>query len=99
MIKFVRLQLDKTKKSINLTHQKTFNAGWCDIGITWMMYQDENGNHQNWADGGTYGFRSFVFFYPEINSGIVLLANESNAETADRLSDIAERIFNFIKTK
>ena len=96
LIKFIKLQLDTTKKEINLTHQKTFNAGWCDIGLSWMMYKDENGNHQFWADGGTYGFRTFVFFYPEINSGVVVLSNESDPSTADRLSDIAESIFKFM---
>ncbi len=32
------------------------------------------GNHQLCADGGTYGFASYVIFYPEINSGVVILS-------------------------
>lgn len=99
LIKFIRLQLDTIKKVINLSHQKTFNAGWCDIGLTWQIYKHENGNRQFWADGGTYGFATYIIFYPEINCGIVILTNESDPSTSDRISDIAGNIFNFISKK
>ena len=99
LIKFIRLQLDTTKKVIDLSHQKTFNAGWCDIGLTWQIYKHENGNRQFWADGGTYGFATYIIFYPEINCGIVILTNKSDPSTSDRISDIADNIFNFISKK
>ena len=99
LLKFITLQLETTKKAINLSHLKTFHAGWCDIGLTWQIYKHDNGNRQFWADGGTYGFVSYVIFYPEINSGIVILTNESDPSTSDRISDIADSIFNFISKK
>ena len=69
------------------------------VGLTWQIYKHDNGNRQFWADGGTYGFASYVIFYPEINSGIVILTNESDPSTSDRISDIADSIFNFISKK
>lgn len=99
LLKFIKLQLDTTKAAVNLSHQKTFNTGWGNIGLTWLIYKFDNGNHQLWADGGTYGFASYVIFYPEINSGVVVLSNESDSSSSDRVSDIADGIFQFINKK
>ncbi len=99
LVKFIRLQLDTTNRAINFSHQKTFNAGWCDIGLTWLIYKHENGNRQFWVDGSTYGFTAYVIFYPEINSGIVVLSNEADPSSSDKISDIADGIFNFISKK
>lgn len=99
LLKFIKLQLDTTNPGINLSHQNTFNTGWGNIGLTWLIYKFDTGNHQLWADGGTYGFASYVNFYPEINSGVVVLSNESDASSSDRVSDIADGIFQFINKK
>lgn len=99
LLNFIKLQLDTTKAAINLSHQKTFNTGWGNIGLTWSIYKFDNGNHQLWADGGTYGFTSYVIFYPEINSGVVVLSNESDPSSSNRISDVADGIFQFINKK
>lgn len=99
LLKFIKLQLDTTKASVNLSHQKTYNTGWGNIGLTWLIYKFDNGYHQLWADGGTYGFTSYVIFYPEINSGVVVLSNESDPSSSDKISDIAEGIFKYITKK
>lgn len=99
LLKFIRFQLDTTNKAVNLSHQKIFNAGWCNIGLSWRIYKFEDGNNQLWVDGGTYGFSSYVILYPEINSGIVVLSNEADPSSSDKVSDIADNIFNFLKKK
>ena len=99
LLKFVKMQLDSKDRAIIFSHNKTFNAGWCDIGLTWLIYKHDSGVHQIWADGGTYGFCSYLIFYPEVNSGIVILANESDPTTSNRISDIADGIFNVLYKK
>lgn len=99
LINFIKLQLDSTKLSVNLTHQKTFKTEWGNIGLSWQIYKWDNGNHQFWVTGGTYGFSSYVIFYPEINSGVVVLSNESDPLSSDRISDVADGIFQFISRK
>lgn len=99
LVNFVKFQLDTTNAAINLSHQKYFNNGWGNIGLNWLIYKFDNGNHQIWSDGGTYGFTSYVIFYPEINSGIVVLSNESDASSSNKISDIADGIFQFINKK
>lgn len=96
LVKFIQLQLDTTQSAVNLSHQKTFNNGWANIGLTWLMYRFDDGNHQLWADGGTYGFTSYVIIYPELNSGIAVLSNEADPSSSDRVSDIADSIFRYM---
>lgn len=99
LVNFIRFQLDPTKAAIKLSHQPSFDAGSRKIGTNWFIYKFDNGNHQLWSDGGTYGFASYIILYPEINSGIVVLSNESDASSSDRISDVADGIFQFINKK
>lgn len=99
LVNFIRFQLDSTNASVRLSHQKTFNTGWGNIGLSWQMYKWDNGNRQFWITGGTYGFSSYVIFYPEINSGVVVLSNEADPSSSDRISDVADGIFQFISKK
>jgi D-alanyl-D-alanine-carboxypeptidase/D-alanyl-D-alanine-endopeptidase len=99
LLKFIKSQLDKKDKAGVLSQQKTFNAGYYTIGLSWLTYKHDNGNHQVWTDGGTYGFVTYIVFYPEINSGVVVLANESDDTTPGKLGDIAYQIFDFMQKK
>ncbi len=54
-------------------------------------------NIRFWADGGTYGFASYLVFYPEINSGVVLLSNESGDAVPGKLGNIAYQIFDLMQ--
>lgn len=97
LINFIRLQLGNKDKAVALTHKQSFNAGYYSIGLTWLRYKHANGKHQVWADGGTYGFASYIVFYPEINSGVVVLANESDDSTPGKLGSIAYQVFDMLQ--
>lgn len=99
LINFIKLQLDKNDKAIALSQNESFNAGYYSIGLSWLKYKHDNGNHQFWTDGGTYGFVSYIAFYPEINSGVVVLSNESDDSTPGKLGDIAYQIFELMQKK
>jgi CubicO group peptidase (beta-lactamase class C family) len=99
LVNFIRLQLDKKDTIIALSQKESFNAGYYSIGLSWLKYKHDNGNYQIWTDGGTYGFVSYIVFYPEINSGVVILSNESDDSTPGKLGDIAYQIFDFLQKK
>jgi tetratricopeptide (TPR) repeat protein len=42
--------------------------------------------------GGTFGFASYCVFYPELNRGLVLLANRNDGSTESRLAELAAAI-------
>ncbi|MGN6418607.1 MAG: serine hydrolase domain-containing protein [Pseudobacter sp.] len=99
LVNFIRLQLNKNNKAVALTHKQSFNAGYYSIGLTWLRYKHANGNHQVWTDGGTYGFVSYIVFYPEINSGVVVLSNESDDTAPGKLGNIAYQLFDLMQKK
>src|SRR5258708_1862446 len=80
----------RLKRHHSNRHQKSFHGS---------IPQHENGDHQLWCDGTTLGFSSYLVIYPELNSGIVLLANECDASTPDKLGGIAYEIFKEISQK
>lgn len=98
LLKFIRLQLEHKDPAVALSQKESFNAGYYSACLNWLKYKHENGNHQLWSDGGTYGYTSYVVFYPEINSGVVVLANVSDESTAGKLGDIAYQVFNYMQT-
>ena len=93
LVKFIQLQLDNTNEIVRFSHKKTFSAGDHDVALTWLIHKFENGDSQLWCDGTTFGFSSYLIIYPELNSGIILLANECDASTPDKLGGIAYEIF------
>lgn len=99
LINFIKLQLGKNDKAVNLTQQTSFNAGYYSIGLNWLKYKHDNGQHQLWTDGGTYGFVSYLVIYPELNSGVVVLSNESDDATPGKLGNIAYQVFELIRKK
>ncbi len=99
LIKFIKLQLDNKNKTVVLSQAESFNAGQYSIGLNWLKYKHDNGNHQIWSDGGTYGFVGYLVIYPEINSGIVLLTNISDDEIPGKIGTIAYRIFEQLQKK
>ena len=99
LINFIKLQLDKKDNAIAISQKESFNAGYYSIGLSWLKYKHDNGNHHIWTDGGTYGFVTYIVFYPEINSGVVVLSNESDDSTPGKLGDIAYQIFDLMQKK
>ncbi len=93
LVRFIRLQLDETNPVVQLSHQKTFHAGDADLALTWNIQQDASGNRQLSCDGTTFGFSSYLSICPERHAGIILLANECDASTTYKLSQIAQEFF------
>jgi D-alanyl-D-alanine-carboxypeptidase/D-alanyl-D-alanine-endopeptidase len=99
LVKFIKLQLDYKNKAVVLSQTESFNAGQYSIGLNWLKYKHNNGNHQIWTDGGTYGFTSYLIIYPEIKSGIVILTNVSDDEIPREMGNIAYKIFEQLQKK
>lgn len=99
LVNFIRLQLGKKDSAVALSQKESFNAGYYSIGLNWLKYKHDNGNHQFWTDGGTYGFVSYIVFYPEINSGVVILTNESDDTVPGKLGDMAYQVFDLLQKK
>jgi serine-type D-Ala-D-Ala carboxypeptidase/endopeptidase len=60
--------------------------------LNWFKYQPSISYAQIWSDGGTNGFNSYLVLYPQMNSGIILLANKSDEKIFRALPGIASEI-------
>jgi len=99
LLEFIKFQLNDRNEAVHLTHEKTVDGGGYHAGMNWLIYRHSNGLHQVWNDGGTYGFCSYLVLYPELNSGVVILVNESDDSTPNKLGGIAFEIFKEISRK
>jgi CubicO group peptidase (beta-lactamase class C family) len=81
-----------------MSHRETWgNPEERAVGLNWQIDKTQQGARRIWHTGGTFGFSSFLALYPDLNMGLVLLTNESDALTQSRLTETAEKIFEAIK--
>lgn len=67
--------------------------------LNWFKYQPDTNYSQIWADGGTNGFNSYMVIYPQLNSGIILLANKSDEKIFRALPRIASQLSKLLDKK
>ena len=98
LIKYIKFNLNENNPAVSLTHKPTWgNINYYAMGLNWQM--DKKENLRIFQSGGTAGFCSFLVFYPEMNTGIVLLANESDKDSQGELSKAGEKIFKGIMSQ
>lgn len=94
MLNYIKYHLDESNPVIKLSHATTFgDINSFAIGLNWQMNKTQNGYRRIWQSGGTFGFSSYCVVYPELNTGIILLSNESDRTAQSGLEAVANRIF------
>lgn len=91
MARFLRAQLAGDQSAIQLSQQPTAGPGHVAVGFNWWISTEADGRRTLRASGGTFGSSSYVEFRPELNYGIVVLANRAGAETT--LYEFARQVF------
>lgn len=71
MLNYLNYQILESNKAIKLTHQPTVN----NIGLGWGVGNLGTKFRKQEHSGGTNGFTSHIRVFPEINTGLVILAN------------------------
>jgi CubicO group peptidase (beta-lactamase class C family) len=100
LTQFRTLNLDaQTGNAINLLPGDKITSAIYSVGLNWFLYQYDNGHTQIWTDGSTSGFCSYIIFYPEINSGMILLANKTDEKIFRKLPGVAYDIFTALEAK
>jgi serine-type D-Ala-D-Ala carboxypeptidase/endopeptidase len=93
MLKYMAFQLNEENAVINLSHQPTFGKiGEGAVALNWKVKKEGNGRRSISHTGGSLGFSSYMVFYPELNSGIVLLSNEADQGTQNELIALADKM-------
>ncbi len=91
MARFLSAELTASETAIRLSQQ----PAWGDpdktaVGFNWILSRTIDGKPRLQASGGTFGFSSYIEMYPDLDYGIVLLANRSG-QTQDELQHLADR--------
>lgn len=94
MLNYIKFHLNESNPAIRLSHAPTFgDINSFAIGLNWQMNKTSTGHRRIWQSGGSFGFASYCVLYPELNTGIVLLSNESDQTAQNALAEAANRIF------
>ena len=93
MLKYVAWQLNEKDEAVKLSHQPTWGSlDNTALALNWLVGKTVDSKRRLSQSGGTFGFASYCDLYPNQNLGIVLLANESDQTTQDRLRAISDKI-------
>lgn len=93
MLRYAAHQLNETDAAVKLSHQLTWgNSDNTALALNWLVSKTIDSKRRLRQSGGTFGFASYCDLYPDQRVAIVLLANESDQTTQDRLKEISEQI-------
>jgi serine-type D-Ala-D-Ala carboxypeptidase/endopeptidase len=91
MLAFLKYQLSQDP-AVKMTHQSTLAVQQDTVALNWHTDGIEGGRKTLWHTGGTFGFSSYIVLYPDQQTGIILMANENDQGTQNRLAALATRI-------
>ncbi|MBP1167807.1 CubicO group peptidase (beta-lactamase class C family) [Chryseobacterium sp. PvR013] len=92
LVKYMRYHLDENNKYVKISHTPLVKSEGDAIGLYWRLHAYEDGTQAVYHTGGTFGFSSVLQIYPSKKMGIVILSNESDAESQGKLHDIADHL-------
>lgn len=92
MLKYMAFQLNEKNTIVKLSHEPTFGKIEDGaIALNWKVKKTNNGRSISHT-GGSLGFSSYMVFYPDLNSGIILLSNEADQGTQSELIALSNEI-------
>lgn len=92
MLKYMAFQLNEKDVVVKLSHELTFGKIEDNgIALNWKLKKINNIRGISHT-GGSLGFSSYMIFYPDLNSGIVLLSNEADQGTQNELIALSDVI-------
>jgi serine-type D-Ala-D-Ala carboxypeptidase/endopeptidase len=91
LLKYLRWHLAETDKAIQLSHRPTFTEKNYAAGLNWQILTSSN-QRLIWQEGNIPGYTSYLLFEPELKLGVVLLSNESDRTSSQRLVLMANEI-------
>ncbi len=100
MLEYASANLKNNHAAIALSHKTTFTRpDGMHMGLGWMMDKEENGLSYLMHTGRDgCGFTALCYLYPEKNTAIIILANDSSGQ--DRLAELKDTLLtNMLKLR
>lgn len=98
MLNYIELQLDETNPIITKAHTILYTDGKRNnIGYFWRISEEENEGLTYSHHGGTPGMQNWIYLFPDYDLGISVITNQSGPETAGRLANLIQQLFDTLK--
>jgi CubicO group peptidase (beta-lactamase class C family) len=95
MLAYLEMQLNEKNETVHLAHQVSYgDANTSATGLFWQINKMAGGQTILWHSGATFGFSCFCAICPDLNLGIILLSNEYDINSLERLTYLANNIIN-----
>ena len=93
MLKYLQYQVAEKDAAVRLSHQPAWgNPDSEAMALNWQLDRTIDRQRKLQTSGGAFGFASFCVLYPDTKLGIVLLANESDPATQEKLEELSEKL-------
>ncbi|MES2265299.1 MAG: serine hydrolase domain-containing protein [Bacteroidota bacterium] len=93
MLKYMAYQMDEHNVEVKLSHQATNGTQEKGaIALNWKINLTDKGIRKFSHTGGSLGFSSYMVFYPDQKTGIILLSNEADQTAQGALISLADKI-------
>jgi CubicO group peptidase (beta-lactamase class C family) len=92
MLRYVRWQAEEKEDALRLAHRPTvgdFNP--YAVGLNWQMLRKGN-IRLLWQDGNMIGYSSLCVLYPELDLGFVVLTNQMDRTSAQRIVQMINQV-------
>jgi serine-type D-Ala-D-Ala carboxypeptidase/endopeptidase len=91
MLIYARWHLAERDPAVILTHQPTLTEGNYSAGLNWQMLR-AHGRRLIWQEGHVPGFLSYCVVIPELDLGVILLANAEDRTSSARAASMLNEI-------
>lgn len=100
LLNYMELQLDRTNPVIRKAQTVLYTDGKRNqIAYFWKINEEENEGLTYSHHGGTPGMQNWIYLFPDYDLGISVITNQSGSQTAGRLANLIQQLFDTLKLK
>jgi CubicO group peptidase (beta-lactamase class C family) len=98
LLNYMELQLDQTNPVIRKAQTVLYTDGKRNkIAYYWKINEEENEGLTYSHHGGTPGMQNWMYLFPDYDLGISVITNQSGLQTAGRLANLIQQLFDTLK--
>ncbi len=99
LMKYMQFQFDGNNEAVKIAHQiiEYENGRNFESGYFWHITKDEDEGTYYSVHGGAFGTQNYFMVFPEHNTGMVIVTNNSSRETPQRMIKLINGILEHIR--
>ena len=99
MVEYISHNIEEKDAGVKTSHQPILKiSDNYASGLNWQIHKEKEIN-TIWEEGNIPGYNSYCVFCPELHIGIVVLTNESDMNSSQKLSKMINKILLYLNPK